>query len=84
MVESDLTNQFANRDVYEEFKILEIQQRVVSLDGFDNVAVFFDESGKLMPYELQFVSNKNKGQKSLPVSKHQKLISLICSLSSSS
>lgn len=84
MVESYLTNQFANRDVYEEFKILEIQQRVVSLDGFDNVAVFFDESGKLMPYELQFVSNKNKGQKSLPVSKHQKLISWICSLSSSS
>jgi len=58
MVESDSSNQFANRDVYEDFKILEIQQRVVSLDGFDNVAVFFDDSGKLMPYELEFTSNK--------------------------
>jgi len=58
MVESDSSNQFANRDVYEDFKILEIQQRVVSLDAFDNVAVFFDDSGKLMPYELEFTSNK--------------------------
>ena len=69
MVESDSSNQFASRDVYEEFKILDIQQRVVSLDGFDNVAVFFDESGKLMPYELQFTSNKNKSQKAPPVRK---------------
>lgn len=38
----------------------------MSLDGFDNVAVFFDESGKLMPYELQFTPNKNKSQKAPP------------------
>lgn len=52
MVESDSAYQSSSREVYEEFKILEIQDRVVSVDGFDNVAVFFDETGKLMPYEL--------------------------------
>jgi hypothetical protein len=80
MVESDLSNQFASRDVYEESKIIDFQQRIVSLDGFDNVAVFFDESGKLMPYELQFMSNKNKSQKAPPVSIYM-LTTWICSLS---
>jgi len=40
----------------------------VSVDGFDNVAVFFDETGKLMPYELQYMTSKNKGQSVPPVS----------------
>ncbi len=64
MVESDLQGQSTNREVYYEDKILEgqaiSQKQVVSLDAFDNIAVFFDVSGRIMPYELQFASNKNK------------------------
>jgi len=46
----------------------------VSVDGFDNVAVFFDETGKLMPYELQYMTSKNKGQ-SVPPPQFDLLIS---------
>lgn len=64
MVESDSLGQSTNREVYFEDKILDgqaiSQKQVVSLDAFDNIAVFFDVSGRIMPYELQFASNKNK------------------------
>jgi hypothetical protein len=28
-----------------------MQDRVAALDSFDNIAVFFNDNGKLLPYE---------------------------------
>jgi hypothetical protein len=42
------------RPVYDEDKVLEMQEVVRSLDGYDNVAVFFNDSGKVIPYEHEY------------------------------
>jgi hypothetical protein len=47
----DFVNIDRTRTVYDDDKILELQERVAALDGFDNVSVFFNDTGKLLPYE---------------------------------
>lgn len=51
----DYDNSDKTRTVYDEDKILDLQERVASVDGFDNVAVFFSETGRVMPYEHSFM-----------------------------
>ena len=43
--------QSKQRLVYYEDKVLELPERVGSLDSFDNVALLFNDSGGLNPYE---------------------------------
>ena len=42
------------RPVYQDDKVLDMADVVKSVDGYDNVAVFFHESGKCVPYEHEF------------------------------
>lgn len=42
------------RPVYDEYKVLDLPEIVKSVDSYDNVAVFFHESGKCIPYEHEF------------------------------
>ena len=49
MVEAD--NQDKSRTVYDEDQIMQLPERVSALDAYDNVAVFFNDNGRLLPYE---------------------------------
>ena len=42
------------RPVYEEEKVLDLTEIVRSVDSYDNVAVFFNDSGKCVPYEHEY------------------------------
>ena len=41
----------SKQPVYDEEKILELTEVVKSVDGFDNVAIFYFDSGRVAPYE---------------------------------
>jgi len=49
--------------VYDEEQILNLQEIVKSVDGFDNVAVFYYDSGRVVPYEHIKRQNQQRGQR---------------------
>lgn len=53
----------SKQPVYDEEKILELTEVVKSVDGFDNVAIFYFDSGRVVPYEHIKRQNQQKGQR---------------------
>lgn len=50
----DAESQDRTRTVYDEDQIMQLQERVSALDAYDNVAVFFNDNGRLLPYEQDY------------------------------